>query len=166
MKRLIARRHISTGNQLPNSAASTAEHSSGDVQQDAISKQKDMAVKLAMQALLSTLKPCAASSAPAAEGGAQRPNHASLPGWQGVAADHFAKFILSSPRLLSGMPSQVRTQLTSLKALEAIMPALDAIAEQQSPAEQKHAGQRDPTSRTQCRISCQRCLILDLRPHS
>ena len=157
VKRLIAREHDSSRTQASDSDASAAAKSSGDVQQSMVSKQRDMAVKLAMQALLSTLWPCAASSAIAADGGAQRPDQASEPGWQSAAAGHFAKITISSPQRLSGMPSQVRAQLTSLKALEAIIPALDAVAEQQSPAEQERPGQRDTALRTECRASCQRC---------
>ena len=157
VKRLMARRQVSTGSRSSRAATSATEDGNGDVQQSTVSKQRDMAVKLAMQALLSTLWSSAASSAPAADRGARQPDQTSLPGWQRAAAGHFAEIIMTLPQLLSGMPSHIRTQLTSLKALEVIIPALDAIAEQQSPAEQKHAGQRDTASCTQCRASCQRC---------
>ena len=161
VKRLIVRRQASTGSQASESAASAARKSGGDIQQDTTSKQTDLAVRLAMQALLSTLWPCSASSAPAAAGGARRPDQASLPGWQGAAAGHFVQTIMSSPQL-SGMPSQVRTQLTLLKAFEAIMPALNAVTKKAAPSEQRHPGQGDTAMRTRCTSSCQRCSVQHL----
>ena len=156
VKRLIARKQASIGIQASSSAPSVSRESSSAIQQDTFLKQTDLAVKLAMQALLSTLWPCSASTALAAAGGAQRPDQATLPGWQGATAGNFTKVIMSLPRLLSGMPSQVRTQLTSLKALEAILPALDAVTKQHSPAEQQQPNQRATSLRTHCTASCPR----------
>lgn len=160
--RLITREQDSTRSQASHSVAPATENSSTGVQHNLISKQQDMAIKLAVQALLSTLWPCATSSVPAADGVTRRPDQSTLPGRQGAAAVQFAKIVMSLPQLLSGMPSQVRTQLTSLRALEAIMPALDAITEEDPGAEQKHPGRRDTALSPQCRVSCQRCELVSL----
>ena len=122
-----------------------------------ISKQQDMALKLAMQALLGTLWPCSASQSAVTDVHARQPDQATSPGWQGAAAGHFVKIVMSLPQLLSGMPSQVRTQLTSLRAFEAIMSALNAAAEQHSHAGQTHHGQSNSASHTLCSAFCDRC---------
>ena len=160
VKRLIARKQDSTESQTSQSAATARGHSSTGVQQNLTSKQQDMAIKLAMQALLSTLWSSVASSAPAADSVVRQPDQSTPPVWKGSAANYIAKIIMSMPQLLSSMSSQVRTQLTSLRALEAIMLALDVITEEHSGAEQRHSGQWGTALGTQCRASCQRCELV------
>ena len=164
MRRLTASRQSDTGSKAVNSAASATGKSNKAAQNDMLAKQQDMAAKLAMQALLRTLHPCPASSACSASSAiAQQPDLAIVPGWHSTASGHFATIFMSLPQLLSGMPSQVRTQLTSLRSFEAIMPALTAVAEQDSGLEQTYT-HRHPASRTQCRASCRRCAAIPLSP--
>jgi len=158
VRRLTVSRQPDTGSKAVNSAGPATGNSNNAAQSDVLAKQQDMAAKLAMQALLRTLHPCPASSACSASSAiAQQPDLAIVPGWHSTASGHFATIFMSLPQLLSGVPSQVRIQLTSLKSFEAIMPALTAVAEPGSSPEQTYT-HRHPASRTQCRASCRRCV--------
>jgi len=166
VRRLTASRQLDTGSKAVNSAGPATGNSDKAAQNVVLAKQQDMAAKLAMQALLRTLHPCPVSSVCGASSAiAQRPDQAIVPGWHSTASGHFATIFMSLPHLLSGVPSQVRIQLTSLKSFEAIMPALTAVAEQDSSPEQTFTHKR-PASRTQCRASCRRCVAGPLSPAS
>ena len=147
VRRLMMSRHASA--KVSESLQSTAER-------EAAAKQLDLTAKLAMQALLSTLQPCSPTvDATNATTSGQRPDWAALPGWQSRAASNFASILMSTPQLVSSMPSQVRTQLTSLKAFDAYMPAIELVAEQplHSASATSHS---QPGASSKCRGCCRR----------
>ena len=147
VRRLMVSRHASA------KAAESAHSTAGD---DVAAKQLDLTAKLAMQALLSTLQPCSPvsdASSPVTAG--QRPDWTALPEWQSRAAGNFASILMSTPQLISSMPSQVRTQLTSLKAFSAYMLAVELVAGQPSHSASA-TGHSQPHPPSECRACCQR----------
>ena len=139
-----------------HASAKASESAHSTAGEEAAARQLDLTAKLAMQALLSTLQPCSpAGNATSAATPGQRPDWAALPGWQSRAAGNFASILMSTPQLISSMPSQVRTQLTSLKAFGAYMPAIALVAEQplhSAPA----TGYSQLGASSKCRGCCRR----------
>ncbi len=115
-------------------------------------KQLAAAVQMATAALLRTLpqgqdnaaagKPEAARSRklPEASASAAAPHaRPELPGAP-AAALHIAAYLVTTPRLLDGIPAAVRVQLTSLTAFPAIMSALGELSSAPGTARSGGAG--------------------------
>ena len=155
VRRLLGSGQPALGTSADKAAGASAQNGIDRGSEDVAAARRSLTAKLAMQALLGMLRPPQASSACGGESGPERPDQAFLPGWQHIAALNFAKTLLSAPALLSGMPSQVRTQLTSLKAFKIVVPAVEMVASQQPSSKPVQGIDCLPPS-TPCRASCQR----------
>lgn len=156
MRRLVASRQCSTGSQAGKPLGPT-DSSQKTAAEPALARQHEFTEKLAMQALLSTLQPPDASMASGEASATRRPDQATLPVCQATASANFAQILMSAPQLLSGMPSQVRTQLTSLKAFETYTPALELVARQEP--QSSPIGQSQLPASAKCQASCRRYIV-------